>query len=87
MFSFTNDFKNTALKSLVREGKKVMQKVVWCRRDKFSLCLSISILCARYLASNKSISLETLKYVSYLNLISGNRAKGLTDLLVFLDNW
>lgn len=35
VFSFKNDLKNTAQKSLVRGGKKVMQKVVWCRRDKF----------------------------------------------------
>lgn len=31
------------------------------------------------LAGNKSISLETLRYTAYLNLISDNGSKGLTD--------
>lgn len=54
VFSFANDFKNTALKSLMRGEKKVMEKAVWCRKDKFWLCVSILILCARYLQTTKA---------------------------------
>lgn len=33
------------------------------------------------------ISLETVRYPAYLNLIGDDRSKGQTDLLIFLDNW